>query len=276
MCKASHFSTQENKPKIVFDEQGNEIGIEKNAYWEIAILPNTDFIISGDNIPDGIITTNKLANASVTIEKIHNGAVSFDGLAENAKGVIINYGDSLDSVKKHLETYRRQGGRMGLYVYDNALGIVPAINSNGNIIRAVSIVKAPERDEYVDVFILVFDGFNWTRQTYSQVGRVPGTGTVTAPKIADRAVTSDKISDGAITNDKISAGAVSADKLNTDLQAKVNDNVKFVEQTLTAAQKAQARKNIDVDYLTEDEVANLWDIVGRRADFNDDFNNDFN
>ena len=58
MCKASHFSTQENKPKIVSDEQGNEIGIEKNAYWEIAILPNTDFIISGDNIPDGTITTN--------------------------------------------------------------------------------------------------------------------------------------------------------------------------------------------------------------------------
>lgn len=87
------------------------------------------------------------------------------------------------------------------------------------------------------------------------------TGAVTTPKIADRAVTSDKIGDGAITNDKISAGAVSADKLNTDLQAKVNDNVKYVEQTLTAAQKAQARKNIDVDYLTEDEVANLWDTT---------------
>lgn len=75
---------------------------------------------------------------------------------------------------------------------------------------------------------------------------------VTTPKIADRAVTSDKIGDGAITNDKISAGAVSADKLNTDLQSKVNDNVKTVEQTLTAEQKAQARKNIDVDYLTFD------------------------
>lgn len=87
------------------------------------------------------------------------------------------------------------------------------------------------------------------------------TGAVTTPKIADGAVTHDKIGDGAITNDKISAGAVSADKLNTDLQAKVNDNVKFVEQTLTAAQKAQARKNIDVDYLTEDEVANLWDTT---------------
>lgn len=28
-------------------------------------------------------------------------------------------------------------------------------------------------------------------------------------------------------------------------------------------------------HLTEDEVANLWDIVGRRADFNNDFNSDF-
>lgn len=97
------------------------------------------------------------------------------------------------------------------------------------------------------------------------------TGAVTTPKIADRAVTSDKIEDyavigkkiasGAITNDKIRAGAVSADKLNTDLQSKVNDNVKTVEQTLTAEQKARARKNIDVDYLTEDEVANLWDTT---------------
>ena len=101
-------------------------------------------------------------------------------------------------------------------------------------------------------------------------------GAVTTPKIADTAVTSDKIASGAITNDKISAGAVSIDKLNTDLQSKVNDNVKFVEQTLTAGQKAQARKNIDVDYLTEDEVSNLWDIVERRADFNNDFNSDFN
>ena len=96
-------------------------------------------------------------------------------------------------------------------------------------------------------------------------------GAVTTPKIADTAVTSDKIADyavigkkiasGAITNDKISAGAVSIDKLNTDLQAKVNDNVKTVKQTLTTEQKAQARKNIDVDYLTEDEVANLWDTT---------------
>lgn len=86
-------------------------------------------------------------------------------------------------------------------------------------------------------------------------------GSVTTSRIADGAVTTPKIASGAITNDKIRAGAVSADKLNTDLQSKVNDNVKTVEQTLTIEQKAQARKNIDVDYLTEDEVANLWDTT---------------
>lgn len=86
-------------------------------------------------------------------------------------------------------------------------------------------------------------------------------GSVTTSRIADGAVTTPKIASGAITNDKIMAGAVSADKLNTDLQSKVNDNVKTVEQTLTAEQKAKARKNIDVDYLTEDEVANLWDTT---------------
>lgn len=86
-------------------------------------------------------------------------------------------------------------------------------------------------------------------------------GSVQSANIKDYAVIEKKISSGAITNDKIRAGEVSIDKLNTDLQAKVNDNVKYVEQTLTAAQKAQARKNIDVDYLTEDEVANLWDTT---------------
>ena len=78
---------------------------------------------------------------------------------------------------------------------------------------------------------------------------------------ADGSVTTSRIADRAVTSDKIGAGAVSVDKLNTDLQAKVNDNVKTVVQNLTAAQKAQARKNIDVDYLTEDEVANLWDTT---------------
>lgn len=86
-------------------------------------------------------------------------------------------------------------------------------------------------------------------------------GSVTTSRIADGAVTTPKIADAAVTSDKIGAGAVSADKLNTDLQAKVNDNVKTVEQNLTAEKKAQARKNIDVDYLTEDEVANLWDTT---------------
>lgn len=86
-------------------------------------------------------------------------------------------------------------------------------------------------------------------------------GAVTTPKIADGAVTNDKIGDGAVTNTKILSEAITIDKLGLDLEAMVSDNVKYRKQNLTAEQKAQARKNIDVDYLTEDEVANLWDTT---------------
>ena len=73
-------------------------------------------------------------------------------------------------------------------------------------------MKSPSFD-YVDVFILVFDGFKWSRQTYSQVGRVPGDGSVTTPKIADKAVTTDKIADGVINTPKILDDAVTAEKI---------------------------------------------------------------
>ena len=86
-------------------------------------------------------------------------------------------------------------------------------------------------------------------------------GSVTTSRIADGAVTNDKIGDGVVTNDKISSEAITIDKLELNLEAMVSDNVKYRKQNLTMEQKAQARKNIDVDYLTEDEVANLWDTT---------------
>lgn len=86
-------------------------------------------------------------------------------------------------------------------------------------------------------------------------------GAVTSDKIADYAVIGKKIASGAITNDKIAPEAITIDKLELDLEAMVTDNVKYRKQNLTTEQKAQARKNIDVDYLTEDEVANLWDTT---------------
>ena len=86
-------------------------------------------------------------------------------------------------------------------------------------------------------------------------------GSVTTSRIADGAVTTPKIADGAVTNDKICSESITIDKLELDLEAMVSDNVKYRKQNLTTEQKAQARKNIDVDYLTEDEVANLWDTT---------------
>ncbi len=360
-------------------------------FWVKSTDDNT--IIDEVHIKDGAVTTPKIADNAVTFHK----------LTEDAKGVIISYGTSADIVKGYLETYRNQRGRLGLYVSDFALGNVPAINQKDNIIRAVSIVKSPSLD-YVDVFILVFDGFKWSRQTYSQVGRIPGDGVVTAPKIADNAVSQEKlskelqdniahkavvltygkwfqeydkipeiikqykgdenksvfivqkdgmyfpteliytegseaiiffqpegtnlrkfilratgveevviygdtvrynnqtltdaqkvqarqnigalssedgavqtanikdynvigkkISSGAITNDKIRAGAVSIDKLNTDLQSKVSDNVKYVQQNLTKEQQLQARKNIKLpDYETFDDLRKLSTLTAKR------------
>ena len=278
-------------------------------FWVKSTDDNT--IIDEVHLKDGAVTTKKIADNAVTFHK----------LAEDAKGVIIPYGTSADIVKEYLKTYRGQTGRLGLYVADSALGNVPAINSEGDIIRAVSIVKSTGLD-YVDVFILVFDGSKWSRQTYSQVGRVPGNDTVTTPKIADKAVVKEKLSEdlqGVLDNagtkairinyDDVEAAkkaiadynadpnktvvlvnyagiripATVSDTYNPVIVAYVpeginvhkllfqgdawsetviyGDNVRYNNQTLTAAQKAQARKNIDVDYLTEDEVANLWDTT---------------
>nr|DAM99120.1 MAG TPA: hypothetical protein [Caudoviricetes sp.] len=63
----------------------------------------------------------------------------------------------------------------------------------------------------------------------------------------------------------VADGAVSIDKLNTDLQSKVNDNVKFVEQNLTKEQQLQARKNIELpDYETFDDLRKLSTLTAKR------------
>lgn len=47
----------------------------------------------------------------------------------------------------------------------------------------------------------------------------------------------------------------------TTVEKALEETVNFTPQDLTPEQQTQARKNIDVDYLTEDEVANLWDTT---------------
>lgn len=51
--------------------------------------------------------------------------------------------------------------------------------------------------------------------------------------------------------------AVTENKLNDDLRSKVNDNVKTITQTLTDTQKDQARQNIDVLEITQQDIDNL-------------------
>ena len=58
-------------------------------------------------------------------------------------------------------------------------------------------------------------------------------------------------------SNKDSKGYVPENKLNDDLRSKVNDNVKTITQTLTDTQKAQARQNIDVLEVTQQDIDNL-------------------
>lgn len=70
---------------------------------------------------------------------------------------------------------------------------------------------------------------------------------------------------GEVKTANLADKAVTENKLNDDLRSKVNDNVKTVEQTLTAEQKAQARKNINIpDYETFDDITKLSNLTAKK------------
>ena len=271
VCKASHFSTQANKPRIIFDEQGREIGIEKSAYWEIVILPNTDFIISGDNIPDGIITTNKLADGAVTTPKIAEAAVTTEKINDYAvigkkisSGAITN-----DKI--------RAGAVSADKLADSAV-TTPKLTNNSVITEKItdaSITTEKLKDSSVTNDKIADSAISQNKLrdysvTFPKIAANAVTsekiavGAVNADKIADGAVIGAKLASGAVKNDKIRAGAVSTDKianqsityeklvdgavienkLGEELQVKVNNNVKVVEQSLTDAEIKIAAKNL--------------------------------
>lgn len=205
-------------------------------------------------IADGAVTTPKIADGAVTEKKIADGSITGDKFSAGLtlymnqrfnylKQVQVKYGEDPSA---EIKSFAQRDNKTALYIkLTNGL-LVPA-NTNGETVSGLYSYGNTIRK-------VLFDGTNWSDiEIQNDI--------IDTEHIKDYAVIGKKISSGAITNNKIRAGAVSIDKLNTDLQSKVNDNVKYVEQNLTDAQKAQARKNIDVDYLTEDEVANLWDTT---------------
>lgn len=70
----------------------------------------------------------------------------------------------------------------------------------------------------------------------------------------DFVISGDNIPDGIITTDKLADKAVAIDKLNDDLQSKVNNNVKYVEQNLNNSQAKTTAKNI----LIKDADGNFY------------------
>ena len=69
-------------------------------------------------------------------------------------------------------------------------------------------------------------------------------GAITDAKIASGAVTTPKIANDAVTTEKVNDGAITEPKLDTDLTAKVNNNVKTVEQTLALNEIDTVLKNL--------------------------------
>ncbi len=85
------------------------------------------------------------------------------------------------------------------------------------------------------------------KQARSNIGALSdANGAVKAENIADGAVTTGKIKDGSIDTSKIMPKAITEFRLGDSVVSKLNDNVKTTKQNLTAAEKTQARKNLDI------------------------------
>ena len=191
------------------------------------------------------------------------------------KAYIIELTQSSSEVEAIIEAFQNDENKSQLYVktstsifpanYDRVRGVVTTIETT------VPFIVGSEEPPRIDIirYSYYINSHKWSTDNFPKIYRnvvsyesqVPSEseqeqarknigalssedGAVQTANIKDYAVIGKKISSGAITNDKIRAGAVSIDKLNTDLQSKVNDNVKYVEQTLTKEQQLQARKNI--------------------------------
>lgn len=212
------------------------------------------------------------------------------------KAYIIELTQSSSEVEAIIEAFQNDENKSQLYVktstsifpanYDRVRGVVTTIETT------VPFIVGSEEPPRIDIirYSYYINSHKWSTNNFPKIYRnavsyesqVPSEaeqeqarknigalssedGAVQTANIKDYAVIGKKISSGAITNDKIRAGAVSVDKLNTDLQAKVNDNVKFVEQNLTKEQQLQARKNIELpDYETFDDLRKLSTLTAKR------------
>lgn len=90
-------------------------------------------------------------------------------------------------------------------------------------------------------------------------------GAVNTANVKDEAITTEKIANGSITTNKIAPKQITEFRLADTVAAKINDNVKYIEQDLTTAQQKQARENIGIsEYVTFDDVSQLEENLGER------------
>lgn len=209
-------------------------------------------------VADGAVSAAKLADDSVTTSKIVDGAVNETKIADGSitgdkfspgltlymnkqfsylKQVQVKYGEDPSTA---IKSFAQRDNKTALYIkLTNGL-LVPA-NTNGETASGLYSYGNTIRK-------VLFDGTNWSD-------------TEIQSDIIDTA----HIKDGSVTTNKIADRAVTEPKLSKDLQGKVNDNVKYVEQNLTKEQQLQARKNIELpDYETFDDLTQLSSLTAKR------------
>ena len=72
------------------------------------------------------------------------------------------------------------------------------------------------------------------------------------------------IADDAVTKEKLANASVTYEKVSNDVQTKLDNNVKIVDQVLTAAEQKQVRKNIAIpNYETFDSARQLTSDIGK-------------
>mgnify|MGYP006934506875 CR=1 FL=1 len=233
VCKANHLSKEENKPVILSDAKNNAIGLEKNAYWEIAILPNTDFIVNGDNLPDGVITTEKIADRAVTAEKIGYMAVT--------TGKINNLAVTKEKLSRELQE--------NLAHKAVVLEYIPGYQPPGFWDNIPKLIQEYKADENKSVFLVYKDGIYFPAELITQSGseaivffQPEGTN---LRKYILRATGREEV-------------------------LIYGDTVRYNKQSLTDSQKQQARENIEAmpDITIDlDAIEGVWDDTFGPTDF---------
>lgn len=223
-----------------------------------------DKAVTRDKLADNSVTTHRIVNLNVTTEKLANESVTDQKLAPLSVGEtrIKNLAVTEPKLSKDLQ------GK----VNNNVKTVVQTFTKEQQSQARKNI------DAATKAYVLTYDASSDDTEAIIAAFKNDANGTQLYVKddnnylipamIADNSVMAVKvmpvfkIPGGNVTDIKRYFYSMIDHRWSTLTATNVaNYGLSYGAQNLSNAQKAQARKNIDVDYLTEDEVANLWDTT---------------